>query len=304
MDFYEDFSLEDMIVLPSYNDHQYLWIDEEEASSSLQDFSEVSSNDQQHHHHHHHQQQQQQQVFVSNILENYQELSIFHLLKAYGEAKENKHIELGDVIEKRLCSQVSPMGTTMERLGHHLLHSDDLYLREESSKNYGMALRAFYEICPYGRFAHLATNFAILESLPCDVQVIHIIDFDVGEGEQWPALLAALNRRISVKLSVIHCKEVEKTRNNLCSFACSIGLNLQIEEMEMEELLLMFDRTVNENEWFVFNCMVGLPHMGEPKRRRQVLEFTRVAEKVVTSHKGIGMISYGEGFGIKVEAIL
>ncbi|XP_039129124.1 protein NODULATION SIGNALING PATHWAY 2-like [Dioscorea cayenensis subsp. rotundata] len=189
----------------------------------------------------------------------------------------------------------------MERLGHHLLHFDDHYLREESSKNYGMALRAFYEICPYGRFAHLATNFAILESLPCDVQVIHIIDFDVGEGEQWPALLAVLNHRISVKLSVIHCKEVKKTRNNLCSFACSIGLSLQVEEIEMEELLLMFDRTVNENEWFVFNCMVGLPHMGEPKRRRQVLEFTRVAEKVVTSYKGIGMISYGEGFGSRLK---
>ncbi|KAF2306441.1 hypothetical protein GH714_018110 [Hevea brasiliensis] len=85
-------------------------------------------------------------------------LSVRHLLKAYGEAMEKGQSDLADYLDK---------------------HGN--YLKQESSKNFEAAFRAFYQIFPYGRFAHFAANSAILEAMPVDTETIHIVDFDMGK---------------------------------------------------------------------------------------------------------------------------
>lgn len=49
----------------------------------------------------------------------------------------------------------------------------------------------FYESCPYLKFAHFTANQAILEAL-ANKPRIHIIDFSMKQGMQWPALMQAL----------------------------------------------------------------------------------------------------------------
>ncbi|KAJ8646149.1 hypothetical protein MRB53_007897 [Persea americana] len=106
----------------------------------------------------------------------------------------------------------------MEQLGHYLSqcgdHQND-YLMQESRKNYEKAIRTFYDICPCGWFAHFSANVAIIEAIPEDVQTVHIIHFDIGEGVQWPRLLEAVGRHQMVRLtSLIRKDDQVKTHHN------------------------------------------------------------------------------------------
>ncbi|XP_076958816.1 protein SLENDER RICE1-LIKE 1-like [Bidens hawaiensis] len=52
----------------------------------------------------------------------------------------------------------------------------------------------FYEACPYLKFAHFTANQAILEAFEGH-DCVHVIDFNLMQGLQWPALIQALALR-------------------------------------------------------------------------------------------------------------
>ncbi|GFY82406.1 hypothetical protein Acr_02g0006460 [Actinidia rufa] len=75
------------------------------------------------------------------------QLSIQHLLKAYGEGMEMEQRELAEVIVKCI-------------------------VEKESKKNFEAAFNAFYQIFPYGRFARFTANSAILEAMLGNVETV------------------------------------------------------------------------------------------------------------------------------------
>ncbi|GMJ07462.1 RESTORATION ON GROWTH ON AMMONIA 2, GIBBERELLIC ACID INSENSITIVE [Hibiscus trionum] len=52
----------------------------------------------------------------------------------------------------------------------------------------------FYEACPYLKFAHFTANQAILEAFD-GYDCVHVVDFNLMHGLQWPALIQALALR-------------------------------------------------------------------------------------------------------------
>ncbi|XP_058111278.1 protein NODULATION SIGNALING PATHWAY 2-like [Magnolia sinica] len=262
-------------------------------------------------------------VLPSEEMEIDDEVGILHLHKAHGEAVEKGFVELAEVISRRISEKVGPLGTIMERVGHYLYQGEDKqadYLKLESSKNYNAAFRAFYDVCPHGRFAHFTANMAILEAMPENSKAIHIIDFDTREGIQWPSLFEALGQRqeVLVRLTLMKWKaghggspqsNYEVTESRLCEYARSVGLRLEMDEMDLEELVMEKKRVMKRggrNEWMAFNCMVGLPHMGMERSRRDAWEFIRIAKELITMRKtscisNRGIITFGNGDGVEME---
>ncbi|XWS55491.1 hypothetical protein CRYUN_Cryun09bG0004800 [Craigia yunnanensis] len=244
------------------------------------------------------------------------QLSIFHLLKAYGEATEKNQTELAEVILRCVSEKASPIGETWERIAFNLaqdIQNQSDYLMQESSKNFEAAFKAFYQTFPYGRFAHFAANSAILEAMPNDADILHIVDFYIGEGTQWPPLIEAMSRKHKMlRLTSIRWGEedfarspwrFEDTRKQLCGHARSFGLKLKVEEMRIEDLvneLKKMKKRGGAREWLAFNCMVGLPHMGKNKSRKLVNEFLNVAKELLASFgnyttRNRGIITFGDG---------
>ncbi|KAF5750790.1 nodulation-signaling pathway 2 protein-like [Tripterygium wilfordii] len=247
-------------------------------------------------------------------------LTIYHLLKAYGEAIERKQRDLAEVIMGCLSQKVSLYGTTLERVTFNLSRDIEIqpdYLQEESSRNFSVAFKAFYQIFPYGTFAHFSANSVILQAMPEDAETIHIVDFDIGEGIQWSPMIEVLaQKQKTLRLTSIKWSEekdnctyasysmhFEETKKRLYEHARSFGLTLKVEEMGIEDLVSELKKTRKRGgrrEWFAFNCMVGLPHMGRVRSRNLVEEFLRtakewIANSVKNNIKNKGIIALGDG---------
>ncbi|XP_044474299.1 protein NODULATION SIGNALING PATHWAY 2-like [Mangifera indica] len=252
------------------------------------------------------------------------QVSVSHLLKAYGEALERGQRELGEVITKCLSEKVSPAGEALERLAFNLspdIEKQREYLMQESRKNFKDAFRAFYQLFPYGRIAHFAANTTILEAMPDDAEIIHIVDFDIGEGLQWPPLMEAIAKRHrTLRLTSIKREDEDltcaslpwsfaETRRQLSDYARCFGLKLKVEEMGIEELVSEIKRKKkrgDNKQRLVFNCMVGLPHMGRERSRKPVKEFLHTAKELLSengnSSKNRGIITLGDGDACERQA--
>ncbi|KAI3474234.1 hypothetical protein Pfo_029022 [Paulownia fortunei] len=200
-------------------------------------------------------------VRVSMEVDN--QLCLVHLLMAYAEAMNNQETELSEVIAQRIIQKVNPVGGTMERVLHYMfqhLNKQSDYLTQESTKNFYPAFKAFYQMFPYGKFAHFVANLSF----------------------RW---------------------RFEETKRRLCDHAGSYGLKMKVEEVGLQDLKSVMNNIkkgdYGRKSWYVFNCNVGLPHMGRVRSRKDVLEFLRVAKNFLhhatcwDTSKGI--ITYADG---------
>ncbi|KAG2690943.1 hypothetical protein I3760_09G214300 [Carya illinoinensis] len=230
--------------------------------------------------------------------------SVYHLRKAYGEALEKDERELAQVILRRISEKVSPIGEGLERVAFFLsqdIENQGDYLKQESCKIFEAAFLASYQSFPEGKFAHYAANSAILEAMPDDAKTIHIVDFHMGEGVQWPPMIEITS--IKWEQNVPSPWSFEETKRRLHKHARVLGLNLKVEEMGIEDLVSETRKMQNmdgKGEWLVFNCMFSLPHMGISRSRTLAMEFLKVAKELVSSSANCrtsnrGIITFGDG---------
>ncbi|KAF6173794.1 hypothetical protein GIB67_003189 [Kingdonia uniflora] len=112
----------------------------------------------------------------------------------------------------QLRKHVNDRGSPVERLGFYVLNAlqsrissnmmQNLAMVDVSLENFANTYAAFSEACPYSKFAHLTANQEILEATK-SASMIHIIDFGIVNGVQWPALLQCFATRSTGKPSRI-----------------------------------------------------------------------------------------------------
>lgn len=123
------------------------------------------------------------------------------LLLACATAIDQDDLELATSILASLKLSSSIYGDPMQRLAAYMaqglaakIEGKALNFKSLSSAETLPATQVLYNWCPYFKFGYMAANGAIAEAFRTEPKV-HIIDFEIGMGNQWPTLIGAFSRR-------------------------------------------------------------------------------------------------------------
>ncbi|KAL4577917.1 hypothetical protein LXL04_014032 [Taraxacum kok-saghyz] len=136
------------------------------------------------------------------VLVDSQEVGIrlVHTLMACAEAVQQDNMKLADALVKHVgilaATQAGAMGKVATYFAGALAQRIyKIYPQDGLETSCWEILQMhFYESCPYLKFAHFTANQAILEAFAGATRV-HVVDFSLNQGMQWPALMQALALR-------------------------------------------------------------------------------------------------------------
>ncbi|KAG5033009.1 hypothetical protein JHK82_016575 [Glycine max] len=141
------------------------------------------------------------------LLQGFPSSNLKQLLIVCAKALSENNMKGFDQLIEKARSAVSITGEPIQRLGAYLVEGlvarkeasgNNIYhalrCREPEGKDLLSYMQLLYEICPYLKFGYMAANGAIAEACRNE-DLIHIIDFQIGQGTQWMTLLQALAAR-------------------------------------------------------------------------------------------------------------
>ncbi|WOG96734.1 hypothetical protein DCAR_0416070 [Daucus carota subsp. sativus] len=107
----------------------------------------------------------------------------------------------------------------------------NMIMKEPSAEEEFLAFTELYKVSPYYQFAHFTANQAIIEAFEKEEdsnnRALHVIDFDVSYGFQWPSLIQSLSDKATsssrISLRITGCgrslEELQETETRLVCFA-------------------------------------------------------------------------------------
>ncbi|KAE8719266.1 DELLA protein GAI1 [Hibiscus syriacus] len=127
-------------------------------------------------------------------------IRLVHALMACAEAVQQNNLNLAEALVKQIGFLAISQAGAMRKVATYFAEAlarriYRLYTQNPLDHSLSDVLHMhFYEACPYLKFAHFTANQAILEAFEGKKRV-HVIDFSMNQGMQWPALMQALALR-------------------------------------------------------------------------------------------------------------
>ncbi|GMJ04452.1 REPRESSOR OF GA, REPRESSOR OF GA1-3 1, repressor of GA [Hibiscus trionum] len=127
-------------------------------------------------------------------------IRLVHALMACAEAVQQNNLNLAEALVKQIGFLAVSQAGAMRKVATYFAEAlarriYRLYPKNPLDHSLSDVLHMhFYETCPYLKFAHFTANQAILEAFEGKERV-HVIDFSMNQGMQWPALMQALALR-------------------------------------------------------------------------------------------------------------
>lgn len=127
-------------------------------------------------------------------------IRLVHTLMACAEAIQQDNMKVAEALVKQIGFLAVSQAGAMRKVATYFAEAlarriYRLYPTNPHDSAFTDLLQMhFYETCPYLKFAHFTANQAILEAF-ADKNRVHVIDFSMKQGMQWPALLQALALR-------------------------------------------------------------------------------------------------------------
>ncbi|XP_008781654.2 GRAS family protein RAM1-like [Phoenix dactylifera] len=177
-------------------------------------------------------------------LEDGEGLQLIHLLLASAAAVDaNNTISAIDALHE-LYQLVSTNGDPIQRVAAYfadglaarlLTKTSPFYetiMAQPASEEQLLAFTELYQASPFHQFAHFTANQAIMEAFeegqqrPHNGRSLHVIDFDVSYGFQWPSLIQSLSDKatrskpISLRITGFgrSIEELRETETRLVNF--------------------------------------------------------------------------------------
>ncbi|KAI4313763.1 hypothetical protein L6164_026718 [Bauhinia variegata] len=127
-------------------------------------------------------------------------IRLVHALMACAEAVQQNNFNIAQALVKQIGFLAASQAGAMRKVATYFAEAlarriYRLYPETPLDHSFSDMLQLhFYETCPYLKFAHFTANQAILEAFEGKKRV-HVIDFSMNQGMQWPALMQALALR-------------------------------------------------------------------------------------------------------------
>ncbi|KAM7271051.1 hypothetical protein ACFE04_030265 [Oxalis oulophora] len=127
-------------------------------------------------------------------------IRLVHALMSCAEAIQQNNLTLAEAFLKQIGVLASSQTGSMRKVATYFAEALARRIYKLNSKDLvedslaSLLQIHFYETCPYLKFAHFTANQAILEAFEGKKRV-HVIDFSMNQGMQWPALMQALALR-------------------------------------------------------------------------------------------------------------
>ncbi|CAN4102531.1 unnamed protein product [Withania somnifera] len=209
-----------------------------------------------------------------------------------------------------LSTNSSPFGDSTERLAHQFTRALSLRLNRyisltgplltpvasivetasidsPSSSSSSLALLqssylSLNQVTPFIRFTQLTANQAILEAINGNQQAIHIVDFDINHGVQWPPLMQALADRYPAPTLRItgtgnDLDTLRRTGDRLAKFAHSLGLRFQFHPLYIannrdhdEDPSIISSIVLLPDETLAINCVFYLHRLLKDREKLRV----------------------------------
>ncbi|KAF2297731.1 hypothetical protein GH714_002483 [Hevea brasiliensis] len=220
----------------------------------------------------------QEGTAVEAAEENHQEYAfeLISLLTACVEAIGSKNMAVINHCMAKLGDLASPKGTAFRRLSAyytealalrvtrlwpHIFHITTPREFDRVDEDSGAALRLLNQVSPIPKFIHFTANEILLRAFEGKDRV-HIIDFDIKQGLQWPSLFQSLASRTNppshVRITGIgeSKQELNETGDRLAGFAEALNLPFEfhpvVDRLEDVRLWMLH---VKEGECVAINCI-------------------------------------------------
>ncbi|XP_073136162.1 scarecrow-like protein 18 [Henckelia pumila] len=217
-------------------------------------------------------------------------LHMRQLLISCAELVSRSDLSAAHRIISILSTNSTPYGDSTERLVHQFTKALSIRLSRHASANFFMIpstsvavaaaagasvstsneealLHSSYlslnQVTPFVRFSQLTANQAILEAIQGQ-QAIHILDFDIMHGVQWPPLMQAVAERFPAPTLRITAtggdlEILRRTGDRLAKFAHSLGLRFQFHPLILlsneDPISVASSVVILPDEALAVNCM-------------------------------------------------
>nr|WFG82815.1 DELLA protein GAI [Chimonanthus praecox] len=127
-------------------------------------------------------------------------IRLVHALMACAEAIQQENTKVAESFVKEIGMLAASQAGAMRKVANYFAQAlaqriYRIFPNDTFDSSLSDILQMhFYETCPYLKFAHFTANQAILEAFEGKTHV-HVIDFSMKQGMQWPALMQALALR-------------------------------------------------------------------------------------------------------------
>ncbi|KAL0877361.1 hypothetical protein Bca101_027066 [Brassica carinata] len=175
---------------------------------------------------------------------------LVHALLACAEAVQQNNLKLADVLVKHVGLLASSQAGAMRKVATYFAEGlarriYRIYPRDDAGlSSFSDTLQIhFYESCPYLKFAHFTANQMILEAF-ATAEKVHVIDFGLNQGLQWPALIQALalrpggppDFRLTGIGSSLTGQSIQEVGWKLGQLANAVGVNFEFKSIVLNSL--------------------------------------------------------------------